>query len=132
MLAELDVCMGGRVAEELVFGEDHVTSGAVSDIQKATQIAKRMVMYYGMGSKDTVGVVRYDADNLESLSPETREAIDKEVRGLLDSSYNRAKKLLTSRRGDLETIAKALMKHETLSGEELKMVLQGKEVKVGA
>merc|ERR1711871_772546 len=132
MLAEIDVCMGGRVAEELVFGEDNVTSGASSDLQRATMIARRMVMYYGMGSKDKVGVVRYDAENMESLSPETREAIDKEVKDLLDSSYKRAKNLLIQRRGDLETIAKALLKHETLSGEELKMVLQGKEVKVGA
>merc|ERR1712054_512141 len=93
MRAELDVCMGGRVAEELIFGADHVTGGASSDIQRATQVAEQMVTTYGMSNK--VGPVYYSHDGRADLSPETRTAIDSEVRRLLEESRARAREVLT-------------------------------------
>ena len=114
MLASLDVCMGGRVAEELVFGADEVTSGASSDIQKATQIAEQMVTRFGMDASGQVGIVHLPRDGKQS--DETLKAIDDEIRRLLNESYSRAKRVLTSHRTELERLAAALLKHETLSG----------------
>ena len=80
MLARLDVCMGGRVAEELIFGDDNVTSGASSDIQQATRLAKAMVTKYGLSTK--VGVIFLD----DKISGETLKNVDEEVRKLLQVS----------------------------------------------
>ena len=126
MLAELDVCMGGRVAEELIFGCDEVTSGASSDLQHATRVAQRMVMAYGMS--DIVGPMRHDPDNLHLLAPETRKAIDSEVKKLLDDSYKRAKKLLSRHRKDLEAVAAGLLEYETLTGDEVRQLAAGKKI----
>lgn len=131
MLAELDVCMGGRVAEELIFGEEHVTSGASSDIQKATQLARRMVMLYGFGEGTgdrKLSIMRYDPNDTSMMGPDTKRAIDVEVERLLMESYERAKRCLVSHRRDLETVAKGLLEHETLSGKELKQLLAGKKI----
>mmetsp|Transcript_3255 Transcript_3255/g.4592 ORF Transcript_3255/g.4592 Transcript_3255/m.4592 type:complete len:739 (+) Transcript_3255:53-2269(+) len=125
MVADLDVCMGGRVAEELVYGESEVTSGASSDIQQATRLAKAMVMYYGMC--DEVGPMFHE--DPEKISPELKAQIDREIRKLLDESYARAKGLLTKHRGKLDSIAKALIKYETLTGEEVKQVMNGRKLK---
>ena len=84
MLAKMDVCMGGRVAEELIFGVDEVTSGASSDIKQATSLARNMVTKWGMS--DEIGVVFHDKDD---QSPETRAAIDREIQKLLMASYQR-------------------------------------------
>merc|ERR1712070_1275592 len=125
MLARLDVCMGGRVAEEMIFGADEVTSGASSDIRQATSLARSMVMQYGMS--DEVGVVFHS--NNDPSSPEMRATIDKEVQKLLSSSYKRATKLLDENRKDLDLIAKALMDRETLTGSEIQALLAGKRLK---
>lgn len=81
--------MGGRVAEELVFGEENVTSGASSDIQQATRTARAMVTKYGFS--DVVGVVFYDGETGEQASYETRSRIDEEVKKLTSAAYERAK-----------------------------------------
>merc|ERR1711871_677506 len=131
MLAELDVCMGGMVAEEMIFGEDEVTSGASSDIQKATQLARRMVMLYGFGrdakasdggTSSGLGIMRYDPSEEKLMGPETKRLVDVAVEKLLEDSYVRAKTCLQKHRKDLETIAKGLLEHETLSGKELQML----------
>merc|ERR1719181_724745 len=106
MRAELDVCMGGRVAEELIFGADNVTGGASSDIQRATQVAEQMVTTYGMSDK--VGPIYYSHDSRAELSPETRTAIDGEVRRLLEESRERATKLLTANKSKLHKLANLL------------------------
>lgn len=80
-LAQLDVCLGGRVAEEMIFGEENVTSGAHSDIVKATDVAKRMVRYYGMSEK--VGPVGYDDDDMQLLSTQTKLLIEGEIKSLV-------------------------------------------------
>ena len=127
MLARLDIAMGGRVAEELIFGEDNVTSGASNDFQQATRLARAMVTKWGFSSK--LGI-QYNGDPEEKLSSETQAVIDNEVRQLLSDSYARAKKMLTENRRELDNIANALIEHETLSGSEVKDVAQGKRLNV--
>ncbi|GBG33762.1 ATP-dependent zinc metalloprotease FtsH [Hondaea fermentalgiana] len=124
MLAELDVCMGGRAAEELIFGPDYVTSGASSDIQKASQIARAMVERYGMGSSE-VGVVFVPTDR-QPISDETRQRVDAEVKAILNASYDRARKLLGSNKKELHRLAKALLDHESLTAEHIQLVIKGK------
>lgn len=120
--AKLDVCMGGRVAEELMFGKDCVTTGATSDMQSATSLARRMVMMYGYSEK--VGLV-YE-DDIRRLSPETQQIIDREVRKLLGDSYSRTMRLMSKNKRQLVTLATALRDHETLSGAQLQDLLNGK------
>ncbi|XP_010262088.1 PREDICTED: ATP-dependent zinc metalloprotease FTSH 5, mitochondrial [Nelumbo nucifera] len=122
MLARLDVCMGGRVAEELIFGENEVTSGASSDIQQATSLARAMVTKYGMSKE--VGLVSHDYDdNGKSMSTETRLLIEKEVREFVERAYNNAKSILTTHSKELHALANALLEHETLTGSQIKALL---------
>ncbi|PWA94127.1 FTSH protease 4 [Artemisia annua] len=122
MLARLDVCMGGRVAEELIFGEDEVTSGASSDLEQATALARAMVTKYGMSKE--VGVVAHDYDdNGKSMSTETRLLIEKEVRELLERAYNNAKNILTTYSKEHHALANALLEQETLTGKQIKELL---------
>jgi ATP-dependent metalloprotease len=126
MLARLDICMGGRVAEELVYGHDHVTSGASSDIQQATRLAKAMVTSYGLS--DSVGVMAID--DKSKISGETQKRIDDEIRKLLSDSYERATKIITNNRKELDIIAKGLMEYESLSGGEIVDIINGKIIDV--
>jgi ATP-dependent metalloprotease len=121
LLARLDVAMGGRVAEELFFGPERVTTGASSDFTQATNIARAMVMQYGMG--ESIGTMVINSDDLELLSPETKAAIDQEVRRLLEDSRQRAMNLLSSNRAAVEVLAKALLERETLSGDEIRRIV---------
>jgi len=127
--ANISKAMGGRVAEEMIFGHDKVTSGASSDIQMATKLAKDMVTKYGM-SKD-LGPLSYGANEdeiflgrqitrQEHMSEETAKRVDAEVKKIVDAGYQRAKKILTEKLDDLHKLAKALLAYETLSGEEIK------------
>ncbi|CAI9784870.1 unnamed protein product [Fraxinus pennsylvanica] len=122
MLARLDVCMGGRVAEELTFGENEVTSGASSDLQQATKLARAMVTKYGMSKQ--VGVVTHDYnDNGKSMSTETRLLIEQEVKEFLERAYINAKTILTTHGKELHALASALLEHETLTGSQIKALL---------
>jgi len=128
MYSDIAVAMGGRIAEEIIFGHDKVTSGASSDIDMATKMAKNMVTKYGMS--DLLGPLAY-GDNEEevflgrsvtkqqNMSEETVKKIDSEVKKIVDKSYQRAKKILTEKIEDLHKLAKALLIYETLSGEEI-------------
>ncbi|MED6224048.1 ATP-dependent zinc metalloprotease FTSH 4, mitochondrial [Stylosanthes scabra] len=123
MLAKLDVFMGGRVAEELVFGEREVTGGAYSDLSHATRLAREMVTKYGMSSE--VGLVTHNYnDNGRSMSSETRLLVEKEVKNLLERAYNNAKTILTNHNKELRVLANALLEHETLSGSQIKALLE--------
>lgn len=122
MLARLDVCMGGRVAEELIFGENEVTSGASSDIKQATSIARAMVTKYGMSKQVGLVTHNYD-DNGKSMSTETRLLIEKEVKEFLERAYNNAKTILTTHNKELHALANALLEHETLTGAQIKSLL---------
>lgn len=132
MFAELDVCMGGRVAEELMFGADNVTSGASSDIQQATSIARRMVERYGMGSDASCGIMFAPSKGSDSqpISDETKKKIDAEVQTILEASYLRAMKLLSSHKTELKRLAKALLEYESLTKEQIELVIKGKPLPV--
>ena len=129
MEANISKAMGGRVAEEIIFGHDKVTSGASSDIQMATALAKDMVTKFGMSNE--LGPLSYGANQdeiflgrqiarQEHMSEETAKKVDIEVKKIVDAGYNRAKKILTEKIDDLHKLAKALLIYETLSGDEIK------------
>ncbi|KAI9262064.1 peptidase family M41-domain-containing protein [Sporodiniella umbellata] len=125
-IAQIDVCMGGRVAEQLIFGDENVTSGASSDIMKATDVASRMVRYYGMSDK--VGAVKYDNDDMYLLSTQHKQLIESEISNLIQTSQTRAKKLLIEHREELDRLANALIEYETLDAQEIKDVMEGKPI----
>ncbi len=131
LLDDLVVSMGGRVAEEIVFGD--VTSGARGDIQMATRLARKMVCEWGMSEK--MGMVEYgehedyvflgrDISRARDYSEATAEQIDREVRKLVDDAYARATEILTANRQKLEVIAKALLEFETLDGVQIREVIE--------
>ncbi|XP_055738580.1 ATP-dependent zinc metalloprotease YME1L1-like isoform X2 [Salvelinus fontinalis] len=122
LLAQMDVSMGGRVAEEIIFGNEFITTGASSDFDAATRIAKMMVTRFGMCER--LGVMTYTDQTKQS--PETQAAIEHEVRKLLKDSYERARALLKSHAKEHQNLANALLQYETLDAREIKMVLEGK------
>jgi cell division protease FtsH len=133
--SQLAVAMGGRVAEEITFGKENITSGASQDIRQATKMAKAMVTQFGYSEE--LGTVAY-GDNQEevflgmsmgrtqNLSESTAQKIDMEVRRLVDEGYETARRILTEKKNEFETLAKALLEFETLSGDEIKDLLIGK------
>ncbi|KAL8785394.1 MAG: hypothetical protein Q9213_003400 [Squamulea squamosa] len=125
LLSKIDVCMGGKVAEELVYGADNVTSGASSDIRGATQVAYHMVTQCGMS--DILGNIDLNT-NYDLHSSETKNKIEGEVRRLVEEGRERATKLLSENRKELDIIAKALMEYEVLSLEEVNKVLKGEKL----
>ena len=139
MEANISKAMGGRVAEEMIFGQAKVTSGASSDIQMATKLAKDMVTKFGMSNE--LGPLSYGANEdeiflgrqitrQEHMSEETAKKVDAEVKKIVDKGYQRAKKILTEKLDDLHKLAKALLTYETLSGEEIKdLILKNIEPK---
>jgi len=122
MKAWIDVAMGGKAAEILIYGEDNVTSGPGGDIESATNIARSMIMHYGMSEK--LGDVFYGRD----MSPQARHTMEEEMRVIMADAYGRAAKLLTEKRVELERLAQALVKHELLDVEEIKKVIRGEEL----
>ncbi len=134
MTSRLAIMMGGRVAEELIFGKQRITSGASSDISSATSLARNMVTRWGFS--DELGAVSY-GDNQEevflghsvartqNVSEHTAQKIDLEVRKLVQAAYDEARRILSERIEDLHALAKALLEFETLSGEEITNALQG-------
>jgi cell division protease FtsH len=128
--ADLAVAMGGRVAEEIIFGYDKVTSGASSDIESATKMAKMMVIKWGMS--DAIGPIMHEINNDNFISNDKANLIDKEVKMLVEEGYNTAKKLLTDHNDKLHQLAKALIEYETLTGDEITDLLSGKQIRNGA
>ena len=137
MFADLAVAMGGRVAEEICFGYDKVSSGASGDIAMATKLARSMVTKWGMSEK--LGMLQY-GDNQEEvflghsvarshdISDETAKIIDEEIRRLVDESYGRAKKICTDHRDLLDKLGNALLEYETLTGEDINNIIAGKDI----
>ncbi|SFL27709.1 membrane protease FtsH catalytic subunit [Bradyrhizobium sp. NFR13] len=136
MTSRLAIMMGGRVAEELIFGRNKVTSGASSDIEQATRLARMMVTRWGLSEE--LGTVSYGENNDEvflgmqvnrqqNVSESTAQKIDSEVKRLVEEGYNEATRILTEKRDDLETLSKGLLEFETLSGDEITDLLNGKK-----
>eukprot|EP00698_Gefionella_okellyi_P017896 TRINITY_DN5307_c0_g1_i1.p1 TRINITY_DN5307_c0_g1~~TRINITY_DN5307_c0_g1_i1.p1 ORF type:complete len:690 (+),score=143.26 TRINITY_DN5307_c0_g1_i1:95-2071(+) len=124
LLARLDVAMGGRVAEQLIFGDSEVTTGASSDFQQATNIATAMVTQYGMSDK--VGKVVMEPRDRELQSSKTKVLIDTEIRTLLEQSYSRVAVLLKAKEAELHRLAHALQERETLTADEIRLACSGK------
>jgi len=134
-MALLQVCFGGRIAEEMFC--DDISSGAQSDIQQATQIAKQMILTWGMS--DELGLISYGPDSRlkdmmyvfpgeKEYSEKTAEAIDSEVKKIADQAYKKAKELIESNKDKLDRIAKALLKYETLDADDVEVILKGGEL----
>jgi cell division protease FtsH len=132
LFGNISVAMGGRIAEEMIFGYDNVTSGASSDIEMVTKMAKNMVTRYGMS--DQLGPIAYQENEEEvflgrsvsrtqNVSEETAKKIDAEVKKIVEAGYARAKKILSEKIDELHKVAKALLTYETLSGEEIKKIV---------
>ncbi len=141
MLSRLIITMGGRVAEELKFGPKKITSGASSDIAAATNLARSMVTEWGMSEK--LGPVLYAENTGEvflgksvtqskNMSEETAKLVDAEIKSLVIGGYEGAKKLLSEHKEDWEKLSEALIEYETLTGEEIKDILAGKQIAKGS
>lgn len=132
MLAMLDILMGGRVAEELIFGSENITSGASDDLKKATQLATLMVKEWGMSEKVGVRTFEENKNQLVTSGPEvghiTQELIDAEIKRFLNESYERAKNILRTRNKEHHNLANALLMFETLDADEIKLIMEGKPV----
>ncbi|CAN7174559.1 MULTISPECIES: ATP-dependent zinc metalloprotease FtsH [unclassified Phenylobacterium] len=134
MTSRLAILMGGRMAEEIIFGKDKITSGASSDIDQATKLARAMVTKWGFSDK--LGVVSYgenqdevflghSVSRTQSVSEETANLIDAEVKRLVQGGFDEARRILTEKLDDLHTLAKALLEYETLTGDEIINALKG-------
>jgi cell division protease FtsH len=137
MKARIAMAMGGRVAEEVKFGKEKVTSGAQSDIEHATKIARAMVTQYGLSEK--LGPIAYAEDEGEvflgqsiartkAISTDTAKIIEEEIRRFVTDGHERARQILTERNADFETLAQALLEFETLTGEEINALLRGEKI----
>jgi cell division protease FtsH len=137
LISKLAMMFGGRVAEELVFGPENITTGAGNDIQQATALARRMITEYGFSTK--LGPLRYSENEEEvflghsvtqrkNVSDATAKLIDDEIHELIAQSEGNARRILTENREDLEKLAKALLEFESLSGEEVQAVIRGEPI----
>ena len=137
MKARLSLCFGGRIAEQLIYGQDELNTGASNDIQQATDMARSMVMEYGMSEK--LGWLRYrdnqdevflghSVSRAQNMSEETARLIDSEVRRLVEEGEARARQVLTDNLDELHRLAGALLEYETLSGEESKRIIKGESI----
>ena len=135
--AKLAMMFGGRLAEELIYGAENITTGAGNDIQQATNMARAMVTEYGMSEK--LGPLRYNENQEEiflghsvarqqSMSEATARLIDEEIRRLVDEAETKGRQVLESHMEDLHKLAKGLLEYETLSGEEVQAILRGEAV----
>jgi len=138
---QMAVALGGRVAEEIIFGEEEVTTGAASDLQQVARVARQMITRFGMS--DRLGPVALGRQNGNvflgrdiasdrDFSNETASAIDEEVRGLVDTAYARAKDVLESNRQILDTLADMLVEKETVDSDELQQILSTNEIKMAS
>ncbi len=136
--SKIAMAMGGKVAEELIFGKENITSGAASDIQQVSKIARAMVTQFGFS--DELGNVDYanEQDSFlgayqgqTNISPETQEKIDAEVRKIVDEGYERAKAILTEHADEHHRLAQALLEYETLTGPEITKVINGETLNRG-
>lgn len=129
LLSRMDVGMGGRAAEELIFGADKVTGGASNDLMGTTNIAEAMIKRLAMSDKLGLRYIEDEAIANGLVGDATKKQIDSEVNGLLDESYKRAMNILKTHRKELDLLAEALLNYETLDGDEVKTIIEGKSIK---
>ncbi len=138
MKAKIAMMFGGRVAEEIIFGKDYITSGASNDILQATNKARSMVVEWGMSDK--LGPLRYTENEEEvflgrsvsqrkTMSDETAKIIDEEIRVLIETAENHARKILKKNMKHLHSVANALLEYETLSGQDVSDLIKGRKIK---
>jgi cell division protease FtsH len=138
MESRIAMCFGGRIAEQLIYGESHLNSGAADDIRQATGMARRMVTEFGMSEK--LGPLRYSENEEEvflghsvtqrkNVSDETAKLIDQEVRRIVEQGETTAREILSKNLDGLHVVAKALLEYETLSGEEVQALLRGEKIR---
>ena len=134
--SQISSLFGGRIAEELVFGPERVTTGASNDIQRATELARNMVTKWGLS--DRLGPLSYGEEQAEvflghsvtqhkTVSDETAHIIDEEIRSIIDRNYQRSKRILTEHRATLDAMAAALMHYETIDSEQIQDIMAGRE-----
>src|SRR6185295_1838683 len=135
--ARIAVMFGGRIAEQLIYGEDHLNTGASNDIMQATELARRMVTEWGMSDK--LGPLRYNENQQEvflghaitqrqNMSEDTAKLIDVEIRRVVTDGEIRARAVISAHRNELEAITQALMEYETISGEEVHTLVRGEKI----
>ena len=135
--SRLSILFAGRIAEEMIFGKDKVTTGASNDIAVATSIARRMVTEWGMS--ESLGPVAYEEPESEvflghsiarrkNIADKTAEEVDRQIRKIIDTAYAKTKQILTQNKKELDYLAKALQEYETLTGEEIALVIKGKKI----
>ncbi|XP_052742800.1 ATP-dependent zinc metalloprotease YME1L isoform X2 [Bicyclus anynana] len=129
LLAMMDTMMGGRAAEELVFGPEKITSGASSDLKQATSIACHMVREWGMSEKVGLRTMESPRNSPEQLGPYTNELVDAEIKKILSESYERAKAILRTHAKEHKALSDALLKYETLDAEDIKAIMNGDKIK---
>jgi len=128
---------GGRIAEQLIYGEDHLNTGASNDIMQATELARRMVTEWGMSDK--LGPLRYNENQQEvflghaitqrqNMSEDTAKLIDEEIRRIVTDGEKKAREVLYANKDKLEAITQALMEFETISGDEVNLVIRGEKI----
>jgi cell division protease FtsH len=138
MESRIAMCFGGRIAEQLIYGESHLNSGASDDIRQATSMARRMVTEFGMSEK--LGPLRYSENEEEvflghsvtqrkNVSDETAKLIDQEVRRIVEEGEAKAREILSKNIDGLHVVAKALLEYETLSGDEVQALLRGEKIR---
>ena len=133
MLAKLDMVMGGRAAEEIIFGKDKITGGASSDLQVSTRIAKMYVKKLGMSDKFGLRVVDDGNGNTGEeleMSETTKNLMDAEINKLLNDSYKNATTIIKAHRRELDLLADALLKYETLDSDDIKAIIEGNSKKL--
>ncbi len=136
MVSRLAIMMGGRVAEEITFGKENITSGASSDIEQATKLARAMVTQWGFS--DELGTVAYGENQQEvflghsvaqskNVSEATAQKIDREIHRLIDEAYQEAKRIITEKHDEFVAVAEGLLEYETLTGDEIRAVMRGEK-----
>jgi cell division protease FtsH len=134
---KIAMCFGGRVAEQIIYGMDHLNTGASSDIMQATELARRMVTEWGMSDK--LGPLRYNDNQQEvflghaitqrqNMSEDTARLIDEEIRRIVTAGEQKAWEILSAHRKELEAVTQALMEYETISGEECQGLMRGDKI----
>ena len=126
--SNIAVALAGRISEETFFGKDKITTGASSDIQAATKYARNSVVFWGLSPK--IGTVYYGEREKYPISEETSREIDLEVKRMIDEGYKLAKSTITKNKAKLEKLAKALLEYETLTGDEVRAIVNGKKIKL--